>query len=33
MGADFFVGQGGLTQESWRISSQTNAASAEKDAL
>jgi hypothetical protein len=29
----FSVGQGNLTQESWRISSQINAAPAEKGAL
>ena len=33
IGADFSVGQGDLTRESWRISSQINAAPAEKGAL
>ena len=33
IGADFFVRQGDLTRESWRISSQINAVLAEKDAL
>lgn len=31
IGADFFVRQGDLTQESWRISSQINAVLAKKD--
>ncbi len=33
IGTDFSVGQGDLTRESWRISSQINAAPAEKGAL
>ena len=33
IGTDFSVGQGGLTRESWRISSQINAVPAEKGAL
>ena len=33
IGTDFSVGQGDLTQESWRISSQINAVPAEKGAL
>ena len=33
IGTDFSVGQGDLTRESWRISSQINAVPAEKGAL